>query len=108
MSPRDAEAVASLRRTVESGPLYTLAAANGGIAACRAANESGTITLDYNLKDGGWLRVKRQPSIEYTDQEVRFASPLAENPVAVLTRAEEAAFGADRCCIDWRRKTRLR
>jgi hypothetical protein len=87
---------------VEAGPFYALSSAKPGVATCRASEEADTIALEYTFRDGGWLRVKRQPSIEYTEQEVRFASPLDENPVAVLTLAEQAAFGAKGCGIDWR------
>ena len=103
ISPADADAIASLRRTVEAGPMYAASNSTPGVAACRAGSKSGTITLEYTLRDGGWLRVTRQPDIEYTDQEVRFVAPLAENPVSVLARAEEAAFGASRCGIDWQK-----
>ena len=36
------------------------------------------------------------------DQEARFASPLAEDAVALLTRVEQASFGTPGCGIDWR------
>jgi hypothetical protein len=101
-SPQDADALASLRRSVETGPFYTISAAKTGVAACRVSREADAMTLEYTFRDGGWLRVKRQPRIEYTDQEVRFASPLGESAGAVLTRAEQAAFGAQGCGIDWR------
>ncbi len=52
------------------------------------------------MVDGCVSRIN--PKLEYTDQEVRFASPLGGNPVAVLTGAEQAAFDAQGCGIDWR------
>jgi hypothetical protein len=94
------ESIAELRRTVEAGPLYTIPAA-GGVANCRGNVDEGVISLEYNFQGGGWLRVKRDPSIEYNDQEARFGSPLTEDPNAVLKRAELAAFGADGCGINW-------
>ena len=48
------------------------------------------------------MRVTRNAQIEYSDQEVRFASPPSESPVAVLTRTEQAAFDGKGCGIDWR------
>jgi hypothetical protein len=101
-SPQDPEALASLRRSVETGPFYTISASTSVVAACRVSRDADAITLDYTFRDGGSLRVTRNPRIEYSDQEVRFASPPGEGPVAVLTRAEEAAFGAKGCGIDWR------
>lgn len=58
--------------------------------------------LEYTFRDGASLHVTRNEATEYTDQEVRLASPLGEPPVAALTRAEQAAFDAKGCGIDWR------
>jgi hypothetical protein len=103
ISPQDAEAAKALRATVERGPLYR-SAAKAGVAACQVSHEPDEITLEYQFRDGGWLRVTHQPRIEYTDQEVRFATPLTESPVAVLTGAEQAAFPPKGCGIDWRQE----
>jgi hypothetical protein len=62
---------------------------------------AGVITLDYSFRDGGWLHVKRDPRIEYNDQEARFELPPGANPIAILTRAEMVAFGDKGCGIDW-------
>ena len=101
LSPPDVEGVAALRRGVEMGPLYTTQATRAGVAGCRISRESGVIALEYRFRDGGWLRVKRDARIEYTDQETRFVVPPAEPPLAILTRAEQVAFGAKGCGIDW-------
>lgn len=95
------DAVATLRRSVEAGPLYAIANATG-LSTCRATFASGMMELEYGFRDGASLSVKRDESIEYGEQQVRFASPPAEDPVVVLTRAERAMFGADGCSIDWR------
>jgi hypothetical protein len=63
--------------------------------------EDGAIKLEYTFRDGASMHVTRSQETEYTDQEVRLSSPLTESPVAVLTRAEQAAFGAKGCGIDW-------
>ena len=99
----DANLLASLRRTVETGPIYALMTRKAGLASCRIGNESGRLELDYRFRDGGSLRVRHDPRIEYNDQEARFATPLAEDAVALLTRVEQASFGATGCSIDWRR-----
>jgi hypothetical protein len=98
----DAKMVAELRRSVEAGPLYAVASRSGG-AACRISEESGAIRVEYTFRDGTTLRATRNAQIEYSDQEVRFASPPSESPVAVLTRTEQAAFDGKGCGIDWRR-----
>jgi len=101
LSAKENEAIAELRRNVEAGPLYSLSTKRAGIATCSAKYETGVLTLEYNFRDKGWLRVKRDSRIEYNDQEVRFGSPLEEEPKAILKRAELAAFGKDGCGIDW-------
>jgi hypothetical protein len=90
-----------LRRTVEAGPLYAAATATRELASCRMSQEPDSLTLEYTFRDGGWLRVTQQPRIEYMDQEVRLTSPLAEDAVAVLRRAEQAAFDQQGCGIAW-------
>lgn len=101
LSAQEVDAIAALRRSVETGPLFTIPATSAGVASCRAGYTTGVIALDYSFRDGGWLRVKRDPRIEYNDQEARFELPLGENPIAVLTRAEMVAFGDKGCGIDW-------
>jgi len=102
LSPEDAAAVATLRATVEKSPLYEASAAKRGVTTCTVTSESGERIVRYTFRDSGWMQVTYQPRIEYTDQEVRLTSPLDEDAVPVLTRAERAAFGADGCGIDWR------
>src|SRR2546427_1340144 len=104
ISPQHADTIASLRHTVEMGPLYTIPATRSGVAACRIGYEEGVITLEYRFRDDGWLHVKRDSRIEYNDQEARFALPPTEDAVAVLTRAERAAFGDKGCGIDFKEK----
>jgi hypothetical protein len=99
--PKDAGALAALRRSIETGPFYTLAFP-AGVASCLVTGDADVIRLEYMFRDGASLRVTRNPSIEYTDQELRLAAPLGERATAVLTRAEQAAFGAKGCGIDWR------
>ena len=100
-APEAAATLAALRRGVESGPLFAALATSSGVASCRVGHDAGAIDLAYRFGDGGWLHVKRDARIEYTAQEARFATPLAEPPAAVLARAEKAAFGAQGCGIDW-------
>jgi hypothetical protein len=97
----DAQTVAELRRTIEAGPLYAIASRSGP-SACRVGQASDAIRVEYTFRDGTTLRATRNAKIEYSDQEVRFASPPSESPVAVLTRAEQAAFDGKGCGIDWR------
>ena len=90
-----------LRRAVEMGPFYAIAS-RAGRMSCRISYDTDSIRIDYGFRDGASLRVTRTPAIEYTDLELRLASPLVEDPTTVLTRAEQAAFGASGCAINWR------
>jgi hypothetical protein len=99
-APQDSETVTTVRRAVEMGPLF-IVVSRAGLASCRASREAGAITLQYAFRDGSSLHVTRNQATEYTDQELRLASPLGESPVAVLTRAEQASFDKG-CGIDWR------
>lgn len=98
--PQQAETIGEIRRSVESGPLYAIASTSGR-ASCRAEVKDDTITITYNFRDGASLLLTRSQATEYTDQEVRLAAPIADDAVAVLTRAEQAAFDAKGCGIDW-------
>jgi hypothetical protein len=100
--PPQATAVAEIRRSIEGGPLYAVAS-RSGLAGCHSTAEDGAITLEYTFRDGASMHVTRSQETEYTDQEIRLASPLTESAVAVLTRAEQAAFDAKGCGIDWRK-----
>ena len=106
-TPNDVSALADLRRSVEAGPLYAAGVTASALVMCRVRLESGVMALEYEFRDGGWLHVKRDARIEYTEQEAHFASPPAEPPDALLARAQKAAFGVDGCGIDWRQPETL-
>jgi len=99
---QNAQVVSTLRQAVERGPLYEIAS-RSGVASCRIGQDSDAIRLEYVFRDGTTLRATRNLQIEYSDQELRLATPLAESPVPMLTRAERAAFGEKGCGIDWKR-----
>ena len=96
------DALAQVRQTVEGGPLFQAVAANTSLTSCRATGEAEKVIVEYRFADGGALRATRDPSIEYFDQEVRFASPPATNPLDLLTRTERAVFAAEGCGINWK------
>jgi hypothetical protein len=102
VSQESRNTIADFQRTVESTPLFTISARHAGVSSCRIGYESGMASVEYQFRDGGWLRSKRDSRIEYSDQEVRFAVPLAESPIAILTDAERAAFGDSGCGMDWK------
>jgi hypothetical protein len=106
LSSQDAEAGAALQRTVATGPFYAAVAGMADLASCRIGNDSGAATLEFKFSDGGWMRVTRDARIEYSSQEVRFGSAYTDNPLDVLTRAEQTAFGTDGCGVDWRKSQR--
>lgn len=99
--PQQAQASA-WQLSVERGPLYAAATTTSPVVACDFRWEvDGQITLTYRLRDGGSLRALRNPAIEYTEQTARFSLPVADNPLALLARAERAAFGDSGCGINW-------
>jgi hypothetical protein len=87
-------------KRVENSPLYLELRVAGGMAHCRTDFESGSIRVEYRFHKGGWLRIKRDERIEYTDQEARFAHPV-DSALELLKRAERADFGSQGCGIDW-------
>ena len=50
LSPQDAEAGASLQRTVEAGPFYAAITGTADLASCRIGNDSGAATLDVQVQ----------------------------------------------------------
>jgi hypothetical protein len=101
-SPTSA-AQTELRTTVESSPLYTMLASSGNLQSCRFSETSGRLVGDYIFASGSVLHVERTPAIEFSLQEVRFAAPVSIDARAVLMRAEQAAFGAEGCDMDWQK-----
>jgi hypothetical protein len=96
------EALAQVRHTVESGPLFQAVAANTALTSCRATGEAEKVVIEYHFADGASVRATRDPRIEYFDEEVQLASPPAANAVDLLTRTERAVFATDGCGIDWK------
>jgi hypothetical protein len=94
------DAATEMRRTVESGPMYEIVAATTDVLTCTIAEDAGVVTLEYRFRNGSWLRRRRNSSIEYTEEEARFASPILENPIEVLKREEQHAF-THGCGIEW-------
>ncbi len=96
-----ADGAADWRHSIESGPLFAAAGNQSSIASCRMTRDGTRLTLEYVFRSGATLTVQRDPAIEYSSQEVRFASPAAIDPVVALKASERQAFGADGCSIDW-------
>jgi hypothetical protein len=92
---------AELRKTVESGPLFSELNAASPVASCRLTNEAGRSILEYTFANGASLRSTSDPRIEYADQEARFTAPRpVADAVALLKRVEASAF-SDGCGINW-------
>jgi len=91
----------ALQRNIETSPLYTIPAANG-LTSCRIRYlADAVVVLEYQFKEGGWLHVKRDPRIEYMEQNASFTLPSNQKPEAILAGAERAAFGDTGCGIAW-------
>ena len=89
------------QHVVESSPLYAIQASAASVSGCRISYKDKIIYLEYKFQNGGWFRLTVDPRIEYANREVRLVSPLVEDPVAILKRAEYKVFGAKGCGIDW-------
>jgi hypothetical protein len=98
---QDATSVAALRQAVETGPLYKAVAVQSAPSECRVRFEDGTTGLEYRFRDGSEVHVSRDERIEFAEHKVQLASPLREDAVALLKRAERAAYGEKGCAIDW-------
>ena len=99
--PENASALAALRRSVETGPLYAAAVSATTAVTCVVRRDEALLTLKYQLGNGNWVHATRDASIEYFELEAHFARPPVEAPEVLLTRAEKAAFGIGGCRINW-------
>jgi hypothetical protein len=103
-STQDVALAAALKLNIETSPFYTIPASIKGLASCNVRfYPDGEIGLEYHFREGSWLQVKRNVRIEYTEQNVRLNLKLQEEPKNILARAEQSAFGANGCGIDWHR-----
>jgi hypothetical protein len=101
-----ASAATELRRVVERSPLYRTLVAAAAVQACDVRQSGDRIAVVYAFRDGASLRVERAAAVEYTSQEARVGRFFRGNAMAVLERVERAAFGKERCGIDWRASAR--
>jgi hypothetical protein len=102
LSAKDNDRVAELKRAIEASPFYTIPASTNVLASCDVRfSPDGEIGLEYHFRNGNWLQVKRNERIEYMELKVRLNQILNEQPEAILARAEQAAFGARGCGINW-------
>lgn len=100
-APESATDVDETRRAAESSPLYAALAERAAVASCQVRVDSGQVTLEYAFAGGGALTFERNPTIEYSNQEVRVAGRSAGNAVELLQRVERSSFAPDGCGIDW-------
>jgi hypothetical protein len=101
VAPESAQDVDEARRAAESGPLYAALAERSAVASCQVRVDSGQVTLEYTFAGGGALTFERNPTIEYSNQEVRVTGLSAGNAVELLQRVERSSFAPDGCGIDW-------
>jgi hypothetical protein len=92
----------ALKQTTETSPFYKVLSDKQGFTSCDLRfNPDGEIVLEYHFLDNNWLQVKRNKDIEYTEQNLRLNLQLTVQPETILSRAEQSAFGANGCGIDW-------
>jgi hypothetical protein len=98
----DEAAAIALQKNIQTGPLYKMLASKARRATCSVTfQEPGKFELDYRFGNHGWLHLKRDARIEYTQWTVRFTGALKEPAQALLARSERWNFGPDGCRIDW-------
>ena len=69
--------------------VYKMLAPQARRATCSVTyQEPGKFELDYRFGNHGWLQLKRDARIEYTQWTVRFTGALKEPAQALLARAE--------------------
>jgi hypothetical protein len=101
--PADARTAAStFQRAVESGPLFAAEGGRAAVESCRVAVAEGATSLDYRFRGGGSLHASTDPRLESSELAARFSAAPADDPDAILKRAERASFGDQGCGIDWK------
>ncbi len=101
VAPESAKDVDEARRAAESGPLYTALAERSVVASCGVRVDSGQVTQEYAFAGGGALTFERNPTIEYSNQEVRNPGLSAGDAAELLKEVERLSFAPDGCGIDW-------
>jgi hypothetical protein len=101
MGAQESATVTALKQAVEAGVFYQAVAVQSTPAGCRARSDEGRMELEYFFRDGSKLQVSRDERIEFTEYKVQLASPLREDPVALLKRAEALSYGQKGCAMDW-------
>lgn len=99
-SPGQTTRTIELRRSIESEKLFSIPA-SAGLTSCTVKYDGDATQIDYLFKAGGSLTVKRDMSIEYSEQSAQFALEPSADIIAVLQDAENHAFGPQGCGIDW-------
>ena len=94
--------VLELERSVEQGPLFGAASVAGLVGCVARKDAGGAITLTYQFRNAGSLRVQRDAGIEFTEQVARFELAQTARAEDILARAEHAAFGTNGCGINWK------
>src|SRR5262245_576525 len=90
-----------LRQSVERGSLYAALVKRFGAAySCSAKVEDRAVVLSYGFKGGASLVVKRDASIELSEQRVTASGLDRGRAVELLRYAERDAF-SDGCGISW-------
>lgn len=91
-----------LRQSIERGSLYTaLVKRFGAQHTCTAKAEDRAVILSYGFKGGASLVVKRDGSIELSEQRVTGPGLDRATAVQLLRDAERDLF-SDGCGISWR------
>jgi hypothetical protein len=98
---------AETRRAAEGGPLFTRLAATGGRPSCRMSIDDSRTDIEFTFSNGSTLRAAIDPQIEYRDQEVRFAAPLAMNEAVELLKAAEGGSFSSGCGVNWSQPERV-
>lgn len=100
LPPARAAELSTLRRSIETGPLYAAVAA-GRAPQCSVSAEGSQWQIAYRFAADAALRVTLDGSIEYTDYTATVNWPAGEAAPTLLMRHERTAFAPAGCGIDW-------
>lgn len=95
--------LSELQIATEKGLLYTIPATAVGVKDCHISDESGILQLEYQFKEGGWLRAIRDDRIEYSMEEARYTLPSKDDPEAIMKSELQSWFGGVDCGLDWKK-----
>ena len=100
---RDAD-YGALRALIEGGPLFDAVQRHTDRhLRCAARIDDGAIVIEYRTSDGAQVSLRRDSSIELTEQQIVLPGLARDEAVTMLRAVEARTFAPAGCGIDWSR-----